>query len=152
MKKSKVIDISKATFISVCVILLALIGLSVLLTYLVPRGEFALADGVPDYRSYISRPDLSGIPVWKGLLAPFLILGSGDGLSLIMLSVFLLIVSGSFQVLIDSHGISRLVSGLAGQLGKNRRALVLVLALVFMVFGSFFGLFEETLPMVPLVL
>ena len=152
MKKSKVIDISKATFISVCVILLVLIGLSVLLTYLIPRGEFAAVGGVPDYSSYISRPDLPGIPVWKGLLAPFLILGSEDGLSLIMLSVFLLVVSGSFQVLIDSHGISQLVRRLAARLGKKRRVMVLALALVFMIFGSFFGLFEETLPMVPLVL
>ncbi|MBP3729063.1 MAG: hypothetical protein J6H18_02175 [Lachnospiraceae bacterium] len=152
MKKNRVIDISKTTFISVCLILLALIGLSVALTYLIPRGEFAMGETGADYGSYISHPDLSGLPLWKGLLAPVLILGSEDGLSLIMLSLFLLVVSGSFQVLIDSRGISHLVRGLAAGLGKNRRGLVLVLALVFMIFGAFFGLFEETLPMVPLVL
>ena len=152
LKKSKVIDISKATFISVCLVLLALIGLSVLLTYLIPRGEFAVKDGAADYSTYLSRPDLSGIPLWKGLLAPFLILGSEDGLPLIMLSLFLLVVSGSFQVLTNSRGISLLVQRLAARLGRNRRLLVLALALIFMVFGSFFGLFEETLPMVPLVL
>ena len=152
MKKGKIINISRTTFISVCLILLALVALSILLTYLIPRGEFLPAEGGPDYSSYLSRPDLSGIPLWKGLLAPFLILGSEDGLSLIMLSLFLLVISGSFQVLIDARGISLLVQSLAARLGKKRRILMLALALVFMIFGSFFGLFEETLPMVPLVL
>ncbi len=151
MKKSKVIDVSRATFISVCLILLALIALSVLLTHLVPRGEFALANGAPDYSTYLQRDDLPGLPVWKGLLAPLLVLTGEDGLSIIMLTLFLLIVSGSFQVLIDSLGVRELVRALAQRLGKKRRLMMLALSLVFMIFGSFFGLFEETLPMVPLV-
>ena len=150
-KKNKVIDVSKTTFISVCVILLALIGLSILLTHLIPRGEFALVNGEPDYGTYLERSDLPGIPVWKGLLAPILVLAGEDGLSLIVLTLFLLIVSGSFQVLIDSLAVKELVRTLAARLGKKRRLMMLSLALVFMIFGSFFGLFEETLPMVPLV-
>ena len=101
-KKSKIIDVSRATFISVCVILFVLMMASLLLTHLLPRGEFAVQNGVTDYGTYIRRDDLPGLPFWKALLAPFLILGSEDGLTLIVLSVFLLIVSGSFQALMDS--------------------------------------------------
>ena len=150
MKKNKVIDVSRTTFISVCLILFLLIILSSVLTHLVPRGEFALINGVPDYQTYLPRDDLSGIPFWKGLLAPILVLTGEDGLSIIVLTLFLLIVSGSFQVLIDSLAVRELVRTLAARLGKKRRLMMLALSLVFMVFGSFFGLFEETLPMVPL--
>ena len=151
MKKSRVIDLPKATFVSVCLILLALIGLCIVLTWVIPRGEFAVSGEVTDYSAYIRRDDLGGIPVLKGLLAPVLLLGGPDGLPIIMLCLFLMIVAGCFQMLIDSGGISLLVQSVAAKLGKRRRAMILVLALVFMIFGAFFGLFEETLPMVPLV-
>ena len=80
-KKSKIIDVSRATFISVCLILFILMMASLLLTHLLPRGEFALNGGAADYGTYIRRDDLSGLPFWKALLAPILLLGSEDGLT-----------------------------------------------------------------------
>ena len=53
-------------------------------------NDEGLPEEVVDYQSYIPLENEPGIPVWKGVLAPFLLLGSGDGINIIMLSVFLL--------------------------------------------------------------
>ncbi|MBP5154833.1 MAG: hypothetical protein ILP12_07540 [Lachnospiraceae bacterium] len=151
-KRAKIIDISRATFLSVCVILLVILILSTVLTYVLPRGDFAVtAEGGTDYSVYIPRDDLGGIPLWKALLAPVLVLATGDGISVIMLTLFLLIVSGTFQVLLDSQGVLHLVRAAAGRLKERKTLLLLALALLFFCFGAFFGLFEEILPMVPLI-
>ena len=88
------INISRKTFIQVVGLLLGLVILSIVLTYIVPRGVFGvLPDGSTDYLNYTRRDDLSGIPIWQGLLAPVLVFFSSDGLTLAMLSLFLFVIS-----------------------------------------------------------
>ena len=57
----------------------------------------------------IIRGDLSGIPLWQGLLAPVLVFFSEDGLTLAVLSVFLFVIAAAFQVMNDVGGIRALV-------------------------------------------
>lgn len=151
-KKKALLNISRKTFIEVTVLLAALLLVSIVLTYVVPRGSFGLLpDGQPDYLSYTRRNDLSGIPVWKGLLAPVLVFFSSDGLTLAVLSVFLLVISASFQVMEDAGGIRALVGAVARRFGGRRRLLLVLLAFLFYCFGAFLGLFEEMLTMLPII-
>ena len=87
----KLINISQKTYLIALVMLAALIILSIVLTYVIPRGAFGVVieDGVEviDYNHYYTLPDTKGIPLWKGLLAPILILGSGDGISYFLLLI-----------------------------------------------------------------
>ncbi len=150
--KRTLISISEKTFVQVCVLLAALLVFSIVLTYLVPKGEFAsLPNGQPDYLNYIRRDDLGGIPLWQGLLAPVLVFASGDGLALIMLSLFLFVISASFQVMNDVGGIRALVGAVSRRFRERRKILLILIAFLFYCFGSFLGLFEEMLTMLPIV-
>ncbi|MBQ2306665.1 MAG: hypothetical protein II184_04040, partial [Clostridia bacterium] len=146
------INISKKTFIQVTCLLLGLMVLAIVLTYVIPKGEFGtLPDGSPDYSAYIPRGDIKGVNIAKGIFAPFLVFASEDGLTLIMLSLFLLIISAAFQVMNDVGGIRELVGSLSERFKNRRNLLIVLITLIFMVFGAFLGLFEEMLTMLPVI-
>lgn len=151
-KERTLISISRKSFIQVAALLVGLLILSVILTYIVPKGAFGtLPNGETNYLDYIRLDDKGGIPIWQGILAPVLVFFSGDGLSLFMLSLFLFVVSAAFQVMNDVGGIRTLV-GAVSERFKDRRALLLVLiSALFYCFGAFLGLFEEMLTMLPIV-
>ena len=154
MNKSgkRLINISQKTFIQVIILLAVLMAVAIILTYIVPKGEFGTrADGSVDYLTYITRDDLSGIPIAQGIFAPVLVFFSDDGLTLLMLSLFLMVISAAFQVMNDVGGIRALIGAVSDRF-RNRRMLLLVLiSFLFYCFGSFLGLFEEMLTMFPIV-
>lgn len=153
MQNNRVIDISKKTFLNVFFILLGLIVLSIVLTFIIPRGSFAIDSfGNIDYNTFIPEENTSGIPIWKGLLAPVLLLFSDGSITVIMLSVFLLVVSASFQIMNDTYGMKVIIETLIRRFQSRKRLLVATIVLIFMIFGSFFGLFEETLTLLPLII
>ena len=151
-KKKTLINISRKTFIQVTGLLLGLLVFSIVLTYLVPKGCFGtLADGSINYLEYIPMEGADGIDILRGILAPVLVFTSGDGLTLIMLSVFLFVISASFQVMNDVGGIRALVGAVSQRFVNHRYALIVLISLVFYCFGSFLGLFEEMLTMLPII-
>ena len=156
MKKTEgrptLISISRRSFIQVTCLLLALLAVSIVLTYAVPRGQFGLLpDGQTNYLDYIRRDDLGGIPLWQGILAPILVFFSADGLTLIMLSLFLFVISAAFQVMNDVGGIRALVGAVSERFRDRRGLLLVLMSFLFYCFGSFLGLFEEMLTMLPVV-
>ena len=155
MKKTgpdSLVNLSTKTFIQVCALLLALMVAAIVLTYVLPKGSFAQnPDGSTNYLAYQRIEDAKGIPIYKGLLAPILVFGSDNGLTLIMLSLFLVTVFAAFQVMNDVGGIRTLVGAVAARFRKRRALLLCMIALVFMAFGAFLGLFEEMLSMLPIV-
>lgn len=151
----KLIDISQKTFISVLILLAVLMVVSIILTYVIPKGAYGTktVDGeeVTDYQNYIALPDESGIPIWKGILAPFLLLGADGGINVIMLSVFLLVITGTFQAMNDNSGVKVIVGRIISRFKGRKFLLLSVIALVFMLFGSLLGLFEEMLTLLPII-
>jgi len=138
------ININRRTFLQVTALLAALLLLAVALTYIVPRGDFGvLPDGGTDYTEYIPRPDRSGIPVWRGLLAPVLVFFSADGLTLLMLSLFLFIISAAFQVMNDVGGVGALIGAVSERFRSRKRLLLLILALVILLIFIFAFLQEK---------
>lgn len=146
------VSINRRTFIQVTALLAALLLIAVALTFIVPRGDFGvLPDGSPDYTQYIPRPDQPGIALWRGLLAPVLVFFSQDGLTLFMLSLFLFIISAAFQVMNDVGGVDALVSAVSSRFRSRKKLLLILVSFLFYCFGSFLGLFEEMLTMLPIV-
>ena len=146
------INISRKSFIQVTLLLVGLLLVSIALTYVVPKGQFGvLPDGRTNYLEYIRRDDLGGIPVWQGILAPVLVFLSSDGLTLIMLSLFLFVISAAFQVMNDVGGIRSLVGTVSNRFRSRRTLLLVLTSFLFYCFGSFLGLFEEMLTMLPIV-
>lgn len=149
-KEKTLINISKKTFIRVTALLLALVAVSIALTYIIPSGEFGkYPDGAENYSEYIQRDDIKGINILKGIFSPILVFTSGSGLSLIMLSLFLLIISAAFQVMNDVGGINALIGALSSKLKEKKLLLIALISFFFMCFGAFLGLFEEMLTMLP---
>ena len=152
MKKKTLINISKKTFIQVTTLLVSLLVLSIVLTYVLPKGTFGtLADGSTDYLTYIPQNDVKGINLAKGIFAPVLVFLSSDGLTLIMLSLFLFVISASFQVMNDAGGIRAIVGSVSDRFRDRRNTLLVIMSFLFYCFGAFLGLFEEMLTMLPIV-
>ena len=128
----KLVDISRKSFVSVLILLAVLMAVSIILTYVIPGS--------------------SGIPVFRGIAAPFLILGSSDGLSIIMLSLFLLVIVGTFQAMNDSAGIKVIVERIIHRFHNRRFLLISITALLFMLLGAMLGLFEEMLTLLPIMI
>ena len=151
-KPATLISISRKSFIQVTLLLLALLIFSVVLTYIVPKGEFGvLPNGQTNYLDYIRRDDLKGIPIVQGICAPILVFFSGDGLTLLMLSLFLFVISAAFQVMNDTGGIRALIGAVSDRFRERRVLLLVLISFLFYCFGSFLGLFEEMLTMLPII-
>lgn len=153
---NKIIDINKKSYISIVIMLGVLIVLSIALTFIIPNGTFGtkideFGNEVIDFNNYIRLEDVGGINILKGLFSPILLLFSSDGLSIIMLCLFLLVIAGAFQVMADTSGMSVIVNRLIKKFYDRKRLLIAFIVLIFMIFGSFFGLFEEVLTLLPLV-
>ena len=151
-KNNKLINISKKTFIGVAILLFLLMAVAIVLTYVLPKGEFAvLENGETDYHTLIDLGKEGGINIFKGIFSPFLLLGADGGISIIMLCIFLLVIAGVFQAMNDNNGIRVIVNRIIKTF-KNRKFLLLcVVALIFMMFGAFLGLFEEVLTLLPII-
>ena len=154
-KERKLIDIGTKTFISVLVLLFALMVGAIILTYILPKGYFStsIVDGkeVVDYTSYNRLENESGINIFKGIFAFILILGTKDGISLIMLSLFLLVISGAFQAMNDNFGIRVIIGKIIKKFINRKFLLLSLISLIFMLFGAILGLFEEMLTLLPII-
>ena len=149
---NRLIDLPKKTVVQVTALLVSIMLVSIVLTYIIPGGQFGtLPDGSPDYSVYIRRDDLTGVPILKGILAPILVFFSPDGLTLFVLSIFLIVVAGAFQIMSDVGGVHSLIGSLSKKFSGHRKLLIIAMSLMFYSLGSFLGQFENMLTMLPIV-
>lgn len=148
-------QISRKSFIQSFIILFILMMAAGVLTRVVPSGAFTRSivggrDVIdPNSFTYQARPDY---PIWRWFTAPAEVLAGPDGLTVITIILFLLMVGASFAVL-DKSGILRaVIARIVGRFGQRKYLLLLVVSLFFMLMGAFFGIFEEVLPMVPIMI
>ena len=80
--------INVKSFISVVVVLVAIIALSGLLTLIIPQGAFLRdANGEIIAGTFI-KGEVKGIAFWKVLTAPFRVFVADGGITIIMISLF----------------------------------------------------------------
>ena len=145
-------SISGKNFISICVMLFLLLILSIALTYILPKGEFGrFEDGLLNYSDVTVIENAGGIPLLRGLMAPVLVFFSPGGKNLIFLSLFILSVNASFYLMRETGGIRAIVDVIVKRFEKRQRLLLVVMSFLFFCFGSFLGLFEEVLVLLPIV-
>ncbi len=148
-------QISAKAFFQSVFILFGLMMLAGILTRVLPAGEYqrVLQDGrqmiVPGSFHWVARPPY---PIWRWFTAPVEVLWGPDHLMVIVIIVFILLVGGAFAVL-DASGILRAgVATLVRWSGGRKYRLLLTVTLFFMALGAFFGVFEEVMPLVPIML
>ena len=104
MNEDKILKINKRSFITVCIILLFVMLVSYILTFFIQHGQFVDND-VNKYQTI----EGNGLPFYKFLLSPILVLGSSSSLTIIVISLFLLILGGSFNVIDKTGGINAII-------------------------------------------
>ncbi len=144
--------IGRKSFFVVLVLLSFIILFSGVLTYIVPQGEYARNEDGTIIDGTFTPGDAKGLPLWKILTAPARVFASEDALTLIMISIFLLIMSGVFNLLEKTEGIRVIIGKTVKKFSNRKEAVVMIMVFLFMVFGSFFGMFEELVTLLPLVI
>jgi uncharacterized ion transporter superfamily protein YfcC len=140
------------SFITVVCILVSVILICGLLSYFIPQGSFLRDDkGQIIVGSYV-KGEVDGIAFWRILSAPVRVFASEDAVTIIMISVFLLIMSGVFNLLDKTGGIKIFISRLMHKLKGKGGRIACTCTLIFMLFGSFFGMFEELVTLLPIVI
>jgi uncharacterized ion transporter superfamily protein YfcC len=149
-------QISKKAFIQAVVIIFVLMMVSGLLTRLVPSGAYTRIEvggrEAIDPTSFQSmpRPDY---PIWRWFVAPVEVLFTSDGLTKVVpIIVFILLVGTAFGVMDRSGILDAIISRIVKQFGGRKYTLLFIVTFFFMALGAFFGIFEEVIPLVPLML
>lgn len=153
MQKSA-FSINRNVFISSFLILFVLLIVAGFLTRVLPTGTFErhIMDGKTfvDFNSYRFL-EAERLPVYRWFTAPIEVLMSPDGPRIVALLLLLLVVGGSFSILHETSVLNHAVFSLIVRFRSRKNLFIAMVTLVFMLFGSMLGLFEEVVPFVPIV-
>ena len=152
--EKKGLNISARCFITAIAVILALMILTYVLTFVIPGGEYARTTDengsvIIDTEAGFS-PVEGGIPFWKWILSPFLVLGADGSATLIAVIIFLLVIGGVFNSLEKCGLMKYMLDKISYKYGHARYKLMAVLIFFFMAMGAFIGSFEECVPLVPI--
>ena len=141
----------KREFPHVFVMLLAITAIAAIFTYILPAGQYDMVEGPggrmvadPNSFRYIDQT-----PV--GLFDMVMSIPRGmEDIGFIIF--FILIVGGAFHVLNATGAIEAGLGKLAKSFAGKESLLIPVMMLAFAIFGSTFGMAEETIPFVPIMI
>lgn len=145
-------NISARSFLVVVAILLVFLLFCGSLSYFIPQGAFERdANGNILPGTYV-KGQLKGIAIWRIITAPARVFASEDALTIIMISIFLLVMSGVFNLLDKTGGVRTFIIYIMRRLRDRGGPVVCMTVLIFMLFGSLFGMFEELVTLLPLII
>lgn len=134
------------TFLSAAIILLLMLILTGALTYVIPNGTFDAQT-----RTF-TEMESRGISLTTWIGAPILVLFSDSGALVIAIIIFLLIIGGAIHVLKETGLIEGIIISIVNKFKDSEIGLLCMLTFVFMSLGAFIGVFEEVVPLVPLMI
>lgn len=154
-QEKKGLNISVRSFVIAIAVIFALMVLTYVLTFVIPGGRYErIADAggnlIIDTASEFVAVQ-GGIPFWKWLLSPILVLAAEGSGTLIAVIIFLLVIGGVFNSLDRCGLVKYMLARLTARFGRTRYRLLTVVTLFFMAMGSLVGSFEECVPLVPIV-
>ena len=153
--KEKSLNISTKSFLTSILVIFVLMLASYVLTLVIPGGMYSRIPDengnlLIDTASGFSNVD-GGIPFWKWLLSPILVLSASGSGTLIAVIAFLLVIGGVFTAL-ERGGLTKyMLNKIANRFSAVRYHLLAVIILFFMAMGAMIGSFEECVPLVPIV-
>jgi len=145
---------SVRTYLSAVAILLGLMIVSGALTYIIPGGQYERIeiDGVQRIiEGSFTYTGTQGIPLSRFILAPFLLLLEPGSIVIIAILLFLLIIGGAIHLLNVSGTIEGIIQRIVQRFADRKYLLLAIVVLAFMALGAFMGVFEETVPLVPII-
>ncbi len=151
-KEESFSNIGFRSFITVVAILLAVLILCGAMSYFIPQGSFSRDENGYIIPGTYVEEGIGGIEIWRIITAPVRVFASEDALTIIMVSVFLLVMSGVFNLIDKTGGIKTIISRVMKKMREKGGPVVCITVLIFMLFGSFFGMFEELVTLLPLII
>lgn len=153
--QKKGLNISVRSFITATAVIFALMVLTYALTFVIPGGEYArtldeAGNTVIDTATGFKNVE-GGLPFFKWILSPFLVLGAEGGGAIIAVVIFLLVIGGVFNSMEKCGLMQYMLSRIVHRFGGARYRLLAVIVFFFMAMGAFIGSFEECVPLVPIV-
>jgi len=148
-KEKSFSTINTKSFISVIIVLVCIIAISGILTLFIPQGHFARDAEGQIIAGTFALGEVKGIEFWRVITAPFRVFASDSGVTIAMISIFLLVMSGVFNLLDKTNGLKVIMNKMVNKFGNKRKRVIFVCVFFFMLFGSLFGLFEELVTLLP---
>ena len=153
--KEKGLNISVKSFLTSILVIFVLMLAAYVLTLVIPGGMYSRTPDengnlLIDTGGGFSYVD-GGIPFWKWLLSPILVLSASGSGTLIAVIAFLLVIGGVFSAL-EHCGLTKyMLNKIAHHFSALRYRLMALIILFFMAMGAMIGSFEECVPLVPIV-
>ena len=145
-------NINVRSFMTVVSLLLVLLIFCGSLSYLIPQGSFERDSGNNILPGTYREGQVEGIAIWRIITAPARVFVSEDAVTIIMISIFLLVMSGVFNLIENTGGIRALIVHVMQRVHGHQEAAVCITVLIFMLFGSLFGMFEELVTLLPMII
>ena len=144
-ENKKGLNISTKSFITAIAVIFILMIATYILTLVIPAGAYARTEDISGNTVIDTAGEFvyveGGIPFWKWLLSPILVLGASGSGALIAVIAFLIVIGGIFNAL-DRCGLVRYMLDLISfRFGKMRYRLMSVTVLFFMTLGATIGSF-----------
>lgn len=153
--ESNGLNVSVKSFLATILIIALLMVGTYALTFIIPGGSYTRildvnGNSIIDVSGEFVNVE-GGIPFWKWILSPFLVLGSDGGGLLIAIIAFLLVIGGVFTGLEESGMMKYMLDKIVFKFGNVKYRLLCMLTFFFMAMGALIGSFEECIPLVPVV-
>lgn len=155
-KEQPGLQIGQRAFLQAIIILFVLMMVAGILTRLIPAGQYARIEvegrgQVIDPTSFTltERPNY---PVWRWFTAPFEVLVAEGNATVIGVILFIVLVGIAFSVMERSGILHYAVHRIVIRFGDRKYTLMLILTFFFMALGGFFGILEEVVPLVPIMI
>ena len=148
-------QIGKRAFIQSLVILFVLMMVAGVLTLVIPAGQYTRIqlDGRetidPASFQLIQSPNY---PIWRWFIAPFEVLGSSSGLTVIVIIVVLFFAGGAFAVMDKTGTLRAFIGSIVRRFSGRKYTLLWMVSLAFMFLGATLGTFEEVVLLVPVMI
>lgn len=141
-------------FLAAFGILLLLIVFSGLLTLWIPAGTYQRVetDGrmavVADSFQYLEEVSY---PAWRWFTAPVEVIWGDNWLMILVLSLFMIFLGGSFTVLEKGGVLQELLAGTVARFRANKYRLMGVIIFVMMFLAAFVGVYEALVPLIVII-
>ena len=96
--------------------------------------------------------DSPNYPIWRWFTAPFEVFAADGSATIIGVIAFIMLVGIAFAVMDKSGILKYVVHSIVQKFGAKKYVLLLVLVFFFMALGGFFGILEESVPLVPIII
>lgn len=146
-KKNEIdIKLPLKSVISTLVILAILVALAGMSTYIIPAGQYMDVVQNGQTVKVYQQIDPAPVPVWKIAIAPVLALTGKNGPKIIVICALIMILGGSFSILIKTGVINEMLARLERSFSDRKMTLLTICALGCAFLCSTFGMMEEFLP------